>query len=199
MGRLAMTSLAFCILLDSNPGWSLTAELANRLRQGGYVLVMRHASSPAARPGKGTADPQNVNLERQLDQKGRATAQAMGRALRSRHIPVGAVYASPAYRARETVRLIGFPAPRTVAELGDQGQSMARIKGPGPAAWLRAAVARKPAPGRNTLLVTHMPNITAAFPAQAAGLQDGETIMFQPDGHGGARPIARIPIQDWSR
>jgi len=56
--------------------------LVSALRHGGYVIVMRHASSPREVPDKQTANADNVNLERQLDQNGRTTAIAMGQALR---------------------------------------------------------------------------------------------------------------------
>jgi phosphohistidine phosphatase SixA len=177
---------------------AVPADLIKGLRQGGYVLVMRHASSPAAPPVKAVADPENTGLERQLDEKGRSTAEAMGRAFKSLHIPVGEIFSSPTYRARETIKLAGFGTPETVTELGDQGHSMARLNGPGPAAWLKAKAAEKPAAGRDTLIVTHMPNITAAFPDDAAGLQDGETLVFKPDGHGHASLVAKVPIEDWA-
>ena len=177
---------------------AVPADLIKGLRQGGYMLVMRHASSPAMPPAKTEADPENTGLERQLDGKGRQSAEAMGRAFKSLHIPVGEIFSSPTYRARETIRLAGFGTPKTVVELGDQGHSMARLNGPGPAAWLKAKAAEKPAAGRDTLIVTHMPNITAAFPDDAAGLQDGETLVFKPDGHGHASLVAKVPIEDWA-
>lgn len=173
-------------------------ELFKALRQGGFVLVMRHASSPAQPPDRQAADPENIALERQLDEKGRETAKAMGQAFKARHIPVGEIYSSPTYRARETIKLAGFGTPKLVPELGDQGHSMARLEGKGPAAWLQAKVAEKPTNG-NTLIVTHMPNIAAAFPEAAAGLQDGETLIFKPDGHGHRTIVAKVPIQDWSK
>jgi phosphohistidine phosphatase SixA len=180
------------------PAWAVSADLVKELRQGGYVLVMRHASSPAMPPVKSAADPENAGLERQLDEKGRRTAEAMGRAFRTLNIPVDEIFSSPTYRARETIRLAGFGVPKTVAELGDQGHSMARLNGPGPAAWLKAKAAEKPASGRDTLIVTHMPNITAAFPDDSAGLQDGETLVFKPDGQGHASLVAKVPIEDWA-
>ena len=64
------------------------------------MLLMRHTSSPNNRPDKATADPENVNLERQLDQTGRDTARAMGEAFKKLGIPVGDVLSSPTYRAR---------------------------------------------------------------------------------------------------
>lgn len=191
--------LAVCGLVAGfGPAWAVSADLVKELRQGGYVLVMRHASSPAMPPVKSAADPENAGLERQLDEKGRRTAEAMGRAFRTLHIPVGEIFSSPTYRARETIRLAGFGVPKTVAELGDQGHSMARLNGPGPAAWLKAKAAEKPASGRDTLIVTHMPNITAAFPDDSAGLQDGETLVFKPDGQGHASLVAKVPIEDWA-
>ena len=80
-------------------------DLVAALRTGGYVIAMRHASSPSAPPAAAQADVGNVQLERQLDVAGRASARAMGEALRRLHIPVGKVLSSPTYRALETVRL----------------------------------------------------------------------------------------------
>jgi phosphohistidine phosphatase SixA len=172
----------------------MTPALAGKLRQGGFVIVMRHASSPPAAPSRQDADPGNKQLERQLDAQGKQSAIAMGRAIKSLHIPIGRVFSSPTYRAMETVRLGEFGRATPEAALGDQGQSMARLNGPGPAAWLRAAVMEKPLPGSNTLIVTHMPNIAAAFP-DAQGLKDGESIIFNPSTP--AKIAARVAIGDW--
>lgn len=181
------------------PALAQPAGLAGELRHGGYVLVMRHASSPADPPDKAMADPENTADERQLDDNGRASARAMGEALRALHVPVARVFSSPTYRARETVRLLGFGNPVLAQELGDQGHSMMRISGNGPAAWLKNQVALSPPAGRNTLLVTHMPNIAASFPDQAKDLKDGETLVFKPDGHGHAELVAKVAIEEWPR
>jgi hypothetical protein len=74
---------------------------------------------------------------------------------------------------------------------------MARITGEGPVSWLKHRVAEAPPSGRDTILVTHMPNIAAAYPDLANGLQDGETLVIKPDGHGHADMIARVRIEDW--
>jgi phosphohistidine phosphatase SixA len=173
------------------------AALVNGLRQGGYVIVMRHASSPRQVPDKQTANPDNVNLERQLDDAGRASAAAMGNALRDLKIPIGLVFTSPTYRALETIRLAKLPNPSSVPELGDGGQSMQGVAG-AQATWLQKKVTEFPT-GSSTLLVTHMPNIAAAFPALATGVADGEALVFGPDAKGGATLVARIKIEEWSR
>jgi phosphohistidine phosphatase SixA len=78
--------------------------LVRALRRGGYVIVMRHASSPQDLPTKENADSQNIHVERQLDENGHATATAFGNALRRLKIPVGQVLSSPTYRALETAQ-----------------------------------------------------------------------------------------------
>ena len=181
------------------PALAQPAELAGQLRQGGYVLLMRHASSPTDPPDKAVADPENAADERQLDDNGRATARAMGEAFRALHIPLAQVFSSPTYRARETVRFAGFGTPVLAPELGDQGHSMMRISGEGPVAWLKNKVATRPPPRSNIMLVTHMPNISAAFPDQAAGLKVGETLVFKPGGHGHADLVGKVEIEEWPR
>jgi phosphohistidine phosphatase SixA len=169
--------------------------LVKALRQGGYVIVMRHASSPREAPGKQSANADNVKLERQLDAEGRATAIAMGKALRELKISIGSVLASPTYRALETVHYAQLGDPQTFAELGDNGQSMqggTEAQG----AWLQKRVTQFPA-GANTIIVTHFPNVTRAFPQLASGLADGEAMIFGPDGKGGATLVARVKIEEW--
>jgi hypothetical protein len=95
------------------------------------------------------------------------------------------------------VALVATVKPELVPELGDAGHSMAPIQTNGPAAWLRAHAAMTPAPGHDTLIVTHMPNIVAAFPTDAPGIGDGEALVFRPDGKGGATLVAKVPIGEW--
>jgi phosphohistidine phosphatase SixA len=164
-------------------------SVANTLRHGGCVIVMRHASSPREVPAGAT--------ERQLDDTGRSSATAMGKAFRDLKIPVGEVFTSPTARARETIRLAQWPNPRPVPELGDNGRSMQG----GTAAqadWLKKRVTEFPN-GTNTILVTHFPNLTGAFPQQAAGMEDGEALIFIPDGRGGAKVLGRVKIDEWPK
>ncbi len=169
--------------------------LVKALQKGGYVIVMRHASSPREAPDKQSANPDNTKPERQLDEVGRKTAIAMGQAIRDLKIPIGSVLSSPTYRALETVRLAQFGVPQTFAELGDNGQSM-QGGTPAQAAWLRQQVTHFSV-GTNAILVTHFPNITAAFPQWSSGLADGEALIFGPDGKGGATLVTRMKIEEW--
>lgn len=123
---------------------------------------------------------------------GKDDATQMGNALRRLKIPIGEVLSSPTYRALETARYAKLPDPRTAPELGENGASMQGVTA-AQAEWLRNHVKEFPK-GTNTLLVTHYPNLKAAFPQDAANLCDGEALIFGPDGKGGAILIARVKI-----
>jgi len=171
--------------------------LVKALQRGGYVILMRHAASPRETPTKETANADNLKLERQLDEAGRASAIAMGKALRTLEIPIGEVFTSPTYRAIETVKYAELGKPTPAPELGDGGQSM-QGSTEAQSAWLQKKVTQFSA-GKNVILVTHMPNISRAFPALAAGVADGESLVFGPDGQGGATVVGRIKIEEWPR
>jgi phosphohistidine phosphatase SixA len=172
-------------------------DLVAALRTGGYVILMRHASSPRTPPDPAQSDAANVNHERQLDDLGRSTARVMGDALRKLRIPVGQVLSSPTYRALETIRLARLGQPDTYAQLGDGGQNMQADPTGTRTAWLRAKVAESPTAGTNTIIVTHFPNVNEAFAKDAASLADGEALIFHPDGHGSAVVVGRIKIEEW--
>jgi phosphohistidine phosphatase SixA len=169
--------------------------LVEALRKGGYVIVLRHTSSPREVPDERTANADNNPRERQLDDTGRKDATALGQALRRLAIPVGSVVTSPTYRARETVRFAQLANPEVAAALGDRGQSMQGVT-EADGAWLRTRAAQFSS-GSNTFLVTHLPNIMRAFPDHAAGVADGDALVFGPDGKGGANLVALVKIAQW--
>jgi phosphohistidine phosphatase SixA len=168
--------------------------LVKALQGGGNVIVMRHASSPGDIPAK--PNPDNVPPERQLDETGRTTSAAMGDALQRLKIPIGEVLTSPTYRARETARLARLPNPRPIAQLGEGPQSMQGAVDRAQTEWLLKKVKELPR-GTNTLLVTHVPNVTAAFPEAVPAVLQGEALVFAPDGKGRAPLVGRIKIEEW--
>ena len=85
-----------CALMTTVAAQELSGRaLVEALKRGGYVLVMRHASSPRETPDAKIANPDNTTRERQLDETGRTTATAMGAALKQLAIPIGQVFTSP--------------------------------------------------------------------------------------------------------
>jgi phosphohistidine phosphatase SixA len=148
---------------------------------------------------KSIANSDNGNLERRLDETRRETARAIGQAIKYLRIPIGMVLSSPTNRALETVRLIGLGDPQIFQQLGDGGHSMMPDAVSGEAGWLRNKVFKPAKCGSNTIIVTHMPNIQAAFPQEATGLVDGEAVVFRPDRQGNADLVARVKVEEWPK
>lgn len=171
------------------------AGLVALLQRGGLVIVMRHANSPLQPPDAATANPDNPGRERQLDEAGRRDATQMGEALRRLRIPVEEVLSSPTYRARETAKLMGFADARAVEQLGNEGMQAA---GADRAAWLRNE-ANRTTRGGNRILITHGPNVSAAFAEYSAGMSEGEALIFDPRGPQGAVMVQRIKIGVWDK
>jgi hypothetical protein len=53
--------------------------------------------------------------------------------------------------------------------------------------------------GKNTIIVTHFPNINEVYPQEAKGLADGEALTLRPDGRGGVTVVARVKVDEWAR
>lgn len=182
--------IAMCLLCGH-----LLAQVPDRsalvaaLQQGGYVIVMRHTSSPRELPDAATANSDNPGGERQLDANGRRDAEAFGTALRRLGIAVTSVQSSPAYRAQETARYAGFTEFALREELGNEGMRDSTEY----ADWLRAQVGQGSDSG-NRLLITHGPNISAAFPEHARDMGEGDVLVFR---RGNPEPVARIGIGEW--
>jgi phosphohistidine phosphatase SixA len=175
------------------------AELVDALRQGGYVLLMRHMSSPRVKPDAKSANADNKGLERQLDASGVSAAREMGAAIRGLRIPIGEVLSSPTYRALETVRYAGLSEPRKVPELGDGNGSMQADADPARADWLRSRIAERPPAATNTIIITHFPNILGAVGRDFSDLADGEMLVIRPDGAAGPGVLARVKPDQWPK
>jgi phosphohistidine phosphatase SixA len=173
-----------------------TRQLAQELRSGGFVLVMRHAESPEKRPAAGEAEADNPHRERQLDAAGKASARELGQALHALGIPIGRIYASPTYRAMQTVRLAGLGHARAVAQLDEGARGMRASADRARIRWLQAAVGQSPMVGTNTLIVTHTPNIVGAFGAGVANIAAGEMLVFGA-GVDRAEMVGRITVAQW--
>lgn len=190
--------LAALAALAVSTGAVAQPALIPALKAGGYVLVMRHAHSPAAPPAPGAADPANTADERQLDAEGIKQAEDVGRGLKAAGVRVAAVWSSPTFRALQTVRLMGLTA-QARPELGDGGASMAAsASGQAGTAWLRSKAGEPPPKGADVLIVTHGPNVALAFGDALKTLGDAEIAVFRPDGRGGAALVGRIRPDDWT-
>ena len=113
-------------------------DIVKTLRQGGHVLVMRHASSPRETPSDGIASPDNPKLERQLDEMGRRGATEMGEAI-TRLLPRGADRAS---RSRQEHAGGGGIAGRVAAREGHREAAVRKHAARDASTEFRAGVSR---------------------------------------------------------
>src|SRR5262245_45490713 len=123
-------------------------ELAQALRAGGYVIVLRHGATFS---NQADTDPFNlvdVAKQRNLNDKGKALAKAFGEAIRAAGVPVGEVYTSQFNRAYETAVLAGFKDIETTADLTEGGLVESRDKTTHVAKALRPCRPKDPAPER---------------------------------------------------
>src|SRR2546426_414898 len=173
-------------------------DVLRALRAGGYVIVFRHG---ATHPDQADTDPlnlDNVAKQRQLNDKGRADAKAVGDAFRRAGVPIGKSYSSRFFRAVETARLIGGKEPETTLDVTEGGQVVSPNENNRRTQAMRRMAGTAPAPGTNTLIVSHKPNIVDAFGKDWFEIQEGEASIFKPEGDGKYSLVGRVQIDQWA-
>jgi hypothetical protein len=183
MALLAGAGLGAPFLVSEAKETLITRAMA----KGGYVIYLRHAdrlSGPrerldSASPLAGFSD---CAQQRNLSAAGRGQAVRIGQAFESFGVPVGAVYALPLCRTRETAEL-AFGHATLDAELYDP-------------AFVGRLLAQSPAAGTNTVLVDTEDQVR-----RLAGIElaPGEAAIFKPDGKGGFRYHGMLDRDDLIR
>jgi broad specificity phosphatase PhoE len=178
---------------------SSPAEWINDLRQGGYVIVLRHGATVSDKAGVDSMSRPNASAERQLNEQGRAQAKSIGESLRKLKIPVALVLTSTIQRAVDTGRLLGFGDVTATPDLAESGHGDAPDANNWQAHAFRKLVAERPPADNNVVIVTHKPNIVDAFGKDWVNVREGEASVFDPDGNGGYRLVVRVQASEWSR
>ena len=159
-----------------------TAAWWDALRQGSYVILMRHGQTvpgvfdpPGFRLGD-CADPAVRTSQRNLSDEGLAQSRALGDTLRAQRVPITRVLSSQWCRCRDTAQAVVGPHREAqwlnsyrdpaYAGAGDagmpQGAPRERREADTRASALALAQQFQREDGKgNTLLVTHQVNITA--------------------------------------
>jgi len=181
----------------TQPG-TISPSLLNSLRQGGYILYVRH--------GEATVGEDQPNLvfedcstQRNLSEKGKRQALLFGESIRKLRIPVEIpVQASPFCRTRQSAAL-AFGADNVqvdpfwfhIYKLGgitaaEQARTLAA---------LRSVLEKTPSPGTNKVIIAH------SFP-QGVGLgeiSDLGTVIVKPRGQGkGYEIVDKLTLADWT-
>lgn len=195
MKRVLLRLAAACAVAVLAPWGIAAAEVASPetialLRGGGYVLYFRHAATDFTQNDAQMTSFEDCGRQRNLTDRGRQDARAIGAAIRALGIPIGGVHASPYCRTMETAMLAFGRAEKTQAVRGGPAQP----DNPERYASLRKLLAQRPAQSVNDVIVSHgNPFVAVAGPPYLA---EGEAAVVEPGGDG-FRVVARIKVDEW--
>jgi broad specificity phosphatase PhoE len=191
-----LTGLVLTVTASARSG--SVDDVLSTLHAGGHVIVLRHGATHNDQADTDPLNLDNVAKQRQLNDKGRADARALGEVFRRAGVPLGRVYSSRFQRAVETARLIVGREPEATADVSEGGLVVSPNENNRRAQALRALVAAVPDAGTNTLIVTHRPNIMDALGRDWFDIREGEAAVFRPDGAGGHAVAGRVQIGQWA-
>ena len=169
------------------------AALRDALVRGGYVLYFRHGATDFGQNDDRMTGYEDCAQQRNLTERGRADARAIGAAIKALRIPVTTVLASPFCRTRETAELVFGHATAD-----------ARVRG-GPAspddparyAELKALLSTPVPAGTNIAIVSHGNPFRAL--AGSPYLAEGEMAVVEPLGtREGFRIVGKVAPDAWA-
>jgi phosphohistidine phosphatase SixA len=149
------------------------AEMIERMKAGGHILMIRHALAP------GTGDPANFRIgdcstQRNLNDRGRKQAKAIGDWLRSNGITSARVYSSQWCRCLDTAKLLEMgsveelPALNSFYELTQDRDSNLKA--------LKTFIVQQPFDGVLIIMVTHFVTISAVA---SEAVSSGEGVLLE--------------------
>ena len=197
-----LVGLLALLLLPATSALAQTVEvkaMAEALQGGGYVIVFRHGATNRDQADTDPLNPDDVSKQRLLTDTGREVARQIGLVFKAMQIPIDTVYTSRFDRAAETGKLIGTGAVTTTSDLTEGGLVVTPIENDRRAEALRKLAATPPAKGKNTLIITHKPNILDAFGKDWFDVREGEASVFRPTSDGKPVLVARIQAADWAK
>jgi hypothetical protein len=185
--------LPLLALLFACSAWAeVDAALLRALREGGYVLYMRHASTDFGQNDAKMTGYEDCANQRNLTAKGRQEARDIGAHVKRLAIPIGKVLASPYCRTMETARLVFGSAQAT----HDVRGGPVRSDDPKRYDALKKLLSTPVPRGENRVISSHgNPFYAVAGPPYLA---EGEIAVVRPEGAMRFTVIARIRPGDWS-
>ena len=185
-GRNLFFSLCFGLLLVFTAAGATADPLVDEIKTGGHVLMVRHAQAP------GGGDPADFIIgdcatQRNLDDRGRTQARAMGRWLRGQGLESARVFSSQWCRCLETARLMDMGP---VTELPPLNSFFQRPEDAGPnLAALQEFLSKQSVDGKLIVLVTHFVTISGIT---GKGVSSGEGVLLRLTGDGDYRVLRQL-------
>lgn len=170
--------------------------MLSALREGGYVLYLRHGPTDNSRVDRApNVDLADCSTQRPLTDAGRQMMTEVGRQLRTARIPVADIHVSPLCRTRESAEA-AFPGRK--ATIDTQLIYLAFMttgeKAPIVANTRRLLSTPVPA-GGNRVVLAHGPNLMdliGYFPTE------GTLVVFRPKGGNAFDYLGSIPPAHWA-
>ena len=198
--KIILSALTLAVLaFVSTPALAQSAnnkELAQALRAGGYVILVRHGATFSDQADTNPFNLADTTKQRNLNDKGKQLARAFGEAVRAAGLQIDEVYTSQFNRAYETAVLAGFTNIETTPDLSEGGLVVTPDENNRRAKALRDMLAIEPEKGKNNILITHKPNIVDALGKDWFDVREGEASIFKPEG-GMYRLVARVQMEEW--
>jgi hypothetical protein len=186
------------VLVAASPSGAQTAAdsvmpdgraLIERLRVGGLVLACRHTETDRSRPDARPIEFADRSKQRNLTDRGRAQAEALGRDVRAAGVPIGEVFTSPMYRTRETAesafgRVVITPL---LWEGNNHGGQFSPL------------FYHDVLPGSNRVLMTHQGVLNAIPGHKRGGLAEGDCLVLAPAGDQKVTVLGALKPADWQQ
>ena len=188
MSCRVLAALALSLIVASTGAVADERDAWAALVNGGHVALVRHGNAP---PGYG--DPPGFKIDdcatqRNMDERGRAQARALGEAFRQHRVRVEKILSSPWCRCLETARLMALGPVEHASAVAASDRSPDRLVA------LKQIVFTWRGPG-TLVLVTHALTVQALvgiMPGQA------ETVVLRPrlGNEPGVDVVGRIPVPE---
>lgn len=172
-------------------------ELLNALKQGGYVIYIRHGlTGKTGEKDVAAKDLSNCAIQRNLSEEGQTQTKTMGTSVAKHQIPVGTIYSSPYCRALDTAKnMFGKDAEKSdVLHFAIHIEKSAREA---LSAKLRDMLATPPKAGANTAVVSHTANSKEAVDIWPK--PEGVAHVFKPEGNGKFIYVGMLLPEDWTK
>lgn len=185
-------ALAGCGGADGAAAPTGPLEVVDRLRDGGYVVFLRHAATDHSQKDRLGVPLTDCGGQRNLDEAGRAQARSIGESWRALELPLGDVLASGYCRTRQTAELAFGRATIVPTLTGIPAEMVGTYTGRVRA--LRRLLGTKPPDSENTVIVGHIANLEAATKVE---IEEGDSAVFEPLGDSRYRLLAKLPASAW--
>ncbi len=167
-------------------------DIVRAIRQGGLILYFRHTATDFSQNDQNSRSHDDCANQRNLIDRGRDDARAIGAAVKALGIKVDRVIASPVCRTMETAHLIFGRAEPSMDVRGGPGA----VSAPERYAPLRRLFDAGAPPGAVLALVSHgNPFYEVAGPPYPA---EGEGVLIRSLGKD-FEVVARIKVDEWGK